>query len=112
MPNSQSAQLNSWSDNRYRTLSDEVEMFLAKVLAWQTDYAAQGVGALASTDASNNLGSGIGTDGRAPVTGTNLINFNAAVNQIATAMNTTLVGGVGTTAKAQADIAQVNGSPR
>jgi len=112
MPNSASAQLNSFSDQRYRTLADATEIYLAKLLAWQTDYAAEGVGALATTDAANNLGNGIPADGRPLVTGTNLINFNAGIAQVVTAMNTTLVPGVGTTFKAQADIGQVNWTPR
>lgn len=104
--------MNLWADQRYRTLADATEVYLSKVLAWQADYSAQGIAALASTDASNNIGNGIPADGRPLVTGTNLINFNAAINQVATAMNTTLVSGVGTTVKAQADIGQVNGSSR
>jgi hypothetical protein len=106
------AQMSKWADERYRTLCDAYEIFLAKLLAWQADYAAQGIGALASTDANNNIGNGVPADGRPLVTGLNVTNFNTAVNQVVTAMNVTLVAGVGTTAKAQADIGQVNGSAR
>ena len=112
MSNSANPQLNNWSDERYRTMADHIVRFQAFVAAWQADYAAKGIGALATTDTANTLGAGGPGDVRSPVTGINLINFNAAVNQIATSLATTLVTGVGTTALAQANIAQVNGSVR
>ena len=102
-------QMNAFADQYYRPLADAFEIFLQKCLAFQAAYLANGIAALATTDASNDLGNNVPSDGRPLVTGTNLINFNASVNQIVTAMNATSVGGVGTTAKAQADIAQVNG---
>jgi hypothetical protein len=106
----------AWSDQRARTLADATEIFVAKLLAYQADYAAQGIAALITAGGATNLvgdGSVTGPDGRQQVIGNDIgANFIAAVNQMATALNTTLVLGVGITAKAQMDKVQVNGSPR
>lgn len=110
--NSVNAQMNTWADQRYRTLCDALVILDAKILAWQADYVAQGIGALCTADAANNVGNGVPTDGRPLVTGLNITNFNAGITALATALHTTLIGGVGTTVKAQADIGQVSGSAR
>jgi len=112
MPNSTNPQLNTFSDQWYRVLADQGEIFLQAALNFQAAYAAGGIASLAAADSANTIGNGIPADGRPLVTGTNLTNFKAAVDQVVTAMNSTLVPGVGTTVKAQLDIGQVNGLPR
>lgn len=106
---SQNPQLNAFSDQWYRPLADQLEIFLQACLNFQAAYSTGGIASLATTDASNDLGNGVPADGRQLVTGTNLINFKAGIDQAVTAMNVTLISGVGTTVKAQADIGQVNG---
>lgn len=111
----------NWSDQRVRRLADQTEIFLATLLAYQADYVAQGIGALITAGGGTNLvgdssvvpGPSGQIDGRQQVTG-NAIgpNLKAAVDQMVTAMNTTLVTGVGTTVKAIVDGIQVNGTPR
>jgi hypothetical protein len=106
----------NWSDTRARTLADATEQFVAKLLAYQADYAAQGIAALVTAGGATNLvgdSSVTGPDGRQQVTGNAIgANFIAAVNQMATALNTTLVTGVGVTVKGIMDGVQVNGTPR
>ena len=113
MAQSVNAQLNLFADENYRSLADATEIYYAKLAGFITRYNSGGIGALASADAANYLSQTPSPpDGRPLVTGTNLINFKAAMAQIKLAMDTTLVSGVGTTALAQADIAQVNGLPK
>lgn len=106
----------TWSDTRARTLADKTEQFLAVLLAYQADYVAQGIGALITAGVGTNLvndSSVTGPDGRQQVTGNAIgANLKAAVDQMVTALNVTLVSGVGSTVKAVVDLVQVNGSPR
>jgi predicted DNA-binding transcriptional regulator YafY len=112
MPDSTDPVLVNWSNTRARPLADATEIFLAKVLAYKDDYVAQGIAAAASTAGAEKIADGYASDGRVSVTGTKLANFKAAVDQMATALNVTLVSGVGATVKAVADGIQVNGTPR
>ncbi|HEV3339594.1 MAG TPA: hypothetical protein VG125_04540 [Pirellulales bacterium] len=105
-------QLVAWNNNRARTIADATEQFYAKILAYQTDYVAQGIGAKATTAGANNIADGYATDGRQPVTGNQLINLKAAIDQMVTALGVTNVAGVGTPVKSVADGIQVNGSAR
>jgi hypothetical protein len=66
MANCVNPQLNLWSEARYRTLCDATELYVAKLLAWQSEYAPESMAALATADASNNMGNGIPGDGRPP----------------------------------------------
>lgn len=105
----------AWSDQRARTLADDVEQFTAKILAHQADYVAQGIAALITAGGGSNLvadSSVTGPDGRQQITGNSLINFKAAVDQMVTALTSTNVTGVGSPPKAIADGIQVNGTPR
>jgi hypothetical protein len=104
-------------DERVRQIADHLERISYELTAWQADYAAQTIAAriagAAAGDVVNQMDAAAGgTDGRNPITKTTLINFKAAIDQVATAVNTTAVSGVGTTAKACFDSCQVNGSPR
>lgn len=108
MAASQNAQLNKFTEDYYRPLADEFEKFLRRCQNFQAAYAAQSISSAAVADSANTIGQNQG-DGRQLLTGLNLTNFKAAIDQTVTAMATTLVSGVGTTAKAQADLAQVNG---
>ena len=110
MPASTNLQLNAWADARTRTIADKLIQFKSVVDAYLTDYAAQGIAAAITADgASNTMGV---QDSRAAVTGTQIINQRAALLQVQTAINTTLVSGVGATVAAINDAIQVNGSPR
>jgi hypothetical protein len=103
----------SWSNSRARPLADKMTSLLAALLAYQADYAAQSISATITADgAANNIGDGYATDGRNAVTGTMLVNFKAAVDQVVTAMNVTLVSGVGATVASVENGIQVNGSSR
>ena len=105
----------AWSNSRARPMADKIEIFSAQVDAYITDYNVQGITAAATADAAGigaNISDGYATDGRQPVTGTELVNLRAALLQLQTALTTTLVSGVGATAKAIADGIQVNGSVR
>jgi hypothetical protein len=126
MANITNAQVVAWANNRARTLSDATEIFLAKILAYQSDYIAEGIAAAITGDPAGAAakiddgsvpagafpGQPAMGDGRQSITGTSLANLKAAIDQIVTAMNVTLVPGVGLTVKAIVDGIQVNGSPR
>ena len=104
-----------FSNNRARTIADSMTELLSKLLAWQADYAAMGIAAKINADAAgagSNLQDGSPADQRLPVSGTTLINFKAAIDQLVTAWNVTAVAGVGTTVAAVENTIQVNGSPR
>ena len=104
-----------FSNERARVMADHLVRFSAEVDAWLTDYAAQGIAAAITGDAngaSANIGDGSATDGRQRVTGTEIVNLRAGLLQVQTALTSTLVSGVGTTAKSIADGIQVNGSVR
>jgi capsid portal protein len=110
MPASSNAQLNAWADTRSRTIADKITQIRAIIDAYLTDYAAQGIAAAITADgASNTMGT---QDSRAAITGTQIINQRAALLQVQTAINTTLVSGVGATVAAINDAIQVNGSAR
>lgn len=110
-------QVISWSNNRARTLADQMVGMMNKIIAYQTDFAAQGIAAAINGDTAGassviNDGSGATGDGRNPVTGTTLINFKAAIDQLVTAWNVTNVAGVGSPVSAVQNLIQVNGSLR
>ncbi len=112
MPASANAVLNKWADERVRTIADRITALSYVLDAYLAEYTSQGIAAAISSDgAANTFGANQG-DGRALVTGTQIINQRAAILQLQTAMSTTLVSGVGATVKAINDPIQVNGSPR
>ncbi|HSZ58598.1 MAG TPA: hypothetical protein VK797_23220 [Tepidisphaeraceae bacterium] len=110
MAASSNVQLNQWADQRVRPLCDKIDQLIYAITAYEADYAAQGIAALITSDgAGNNEGN---QDGRIPITGTQVVNLKAALDQLNTAATVTLVTGVGATVKAIVDAMQVNGSPR
>lgn len=110
MAASQNLQLNKFADERTRTVADTLEKCLLTIDSYLTDYAANGIAALITSDGASNF-MGI-QDGRFPITGTQIINMKAALLQIQVAAETTLVSGVGATVKSVIDPIQVNGSTR
>jgi hypothetical protein len=113
MPDITDPQVVVWANERARTIADAIVAFEAKLGGWVADYAAQSIASqISAAGAAEIIADGSDTDGRARITGTQILNLNAAINQVRTAISTTLVSGVGTTAKAIADAIQVNGSPR
>lgn len=108
-----SPQVVKFSNERGRTMADEIVALSGRVDAWLADWSAQSMSALITAEgASNNVADGSDVDGRQRVTGTELVNLRAALLQVQTALTTTLVSGVGATVKAIADGIQVNGSAR
>ena len=111
MANIENALVISWANSRARPLCDAILNLYQQLTQFQADYAGFGIaaaitgdpaGATAKIDdgsvpgGTNTLGNGVG-DGRQNVTGTQMQNLIAAVNQLVTATGTTLVSGVGAT---------------
>ena len=106
-------QIVTFANDRARTIADQILRFSAIVDAFISDYAAQGIAsAITAAGASQMIADGSEIDGRQRVTGTKIINLRAALGQLQAALTTTLVTGVGATAKSVADGIQVNGSVR
>lgn len=106
-------QIIQWANQRSRTIADDLERLYAIITAYQSDYAAQGINALITAAGNTDIiDDGSSVDGRSQITGLQLQNLNAALTQIKTALDTTLVPGVGATAKSVFDGIQVAGSPR
>jgi hypothetical protein len=63
------------------------------LVAYQNDYAAQGIAAkIVAAGASDTLSDGAQSDGRSLCTGTNLQNLMAAINQLKTSFDTNVTG--------------------
>src|SRR4051794_23176671 len=103
----------NWANERARVLADRLRGAYDALASYRTDYAAQGIAAaISAAGGSDLIADGSEDDGRPRITGDTLINFKAALDQIDTAMGTTAVTGVGTTANAQVNLIQVNGGVR
>ena len=88
----------NWDNTRVRPMCDAIVAMNLKITQYMADYAAQGIAAAIATDgATEFVADGSLVDGRAPITGTQIVNLEAALSQLSTALNTTLVSGVGTT---------------
>lgn len=112
MPNITDVQVVKWANERARTLADQMTALYAHLVAYQADYAAQGIAAkIVAAGASNPVGDGAETDGRPVITGTMLTNFKAAVDQLKTAYDAAVTG-VGSSVAVIQNGIQVNGSPR
>lgn len=110
MAASSNQQLNAWADQRSRTIADKLTQLRYAIDAYLSDYAAGGIATAITADGAGNL---MGAqDGRAAITGTQIINQKAGLLALQTAIETTTVAGVGTTNAAINDAIQVNGSPR
>ena len=106
-------QIVAWDNQRTRTLADKLTAFIAAAQAYQADYAAYGIAAkILAAGGTNNIADGYATDGRQAITGNQVINFKAAIDQLVTNATTVAVTGVGATPAAVAQAIQVNGTPR
>lgn len=107
------AQVVRFSNERCRTLADTFVHSYYALLSFQSDYSALGIAALlASSSGTDVVVDGSLTDGRIPVTKNSIVNMSATIAQIKTALDTTLVPGVGVSAMAVLNTIQVNGSVR
>jgi hypothetical protein len=105
-------QVVKWANERSRTIADKGAALYAALVAYQNEYAAQGIAAkIVSAGASGTVADGSDVDGRPRITGTTLVNFKAVVDQMKTAFDAT-VAGVGSPATTTINQIQVNGSPR
>jgi len=106
-------QLFRWANERARPTGDTIERAIAVLVAYQADYTAQNINALiVAAGSSNYIGDGSATDGRPRITGLQLQNQKAAIDQLVTAFAVTTVPGVGATPRAINLPIQVNGSTR
>jgi hypothetical protein len=102
-----------WANERSRVIADQMTSLLTKLKAYQADYAAQGIAALITAAGGANLvGDGSDLDGRPRISGNQIVNLKAAVDQLITAWTVTQVAGVGATVEAVENQIQVNGSAR
>lgn len=110
MPASVNPQLNAWADERVRTIADKLIQLKYVIDAYVSEYTTKGIAAAITADGVANL---FGQqDSRTPITGTQIINQRAGLVQLQTAINTTLISGVGATNAAVNEPIQVNGTPR
>ena len=89
-------QLVLWANQRVRPLVNKLQNILLSAQQFQTDYANQSISSQITTAGGANLmADGSDVDGRPRVSGTQIQNLKAAIDQIVTAMATTNVSGVG-----------------
>lgn len=101
MPENSNAQLVAWSNNRVRPLANSIYSLIYNINMYVTDYGTQGIAALINqVGASEIIQDGSDQDGRPQITGTMILNLQAAMTALQTQLETTLVGGVGTTTQA------------
>jgi hypothetical protein len=113
MPDTIDSLISNWSNQRARPLADSMTRMLTALQAYQADWAAFGLNAaVVAAGNTNKIGDGYTVDGRQPVTGLQLQNFKAAIDQLVIAWNVTAVTGVGATPQAIQQAIQVNGSAR
>jgi len=106
-------QLGLFANNRIRPLADRITALVLAAQSFQADYAAYGINALiVASGNSNTIGDGSAADGRPRITGIQIQNFKAALDQIVTNATVTTVPGVGATPANIAQAIQVNGSTR
>lgn len=106
-------QLAKFSNERVRPIADAITSLTLKMQSFQADYAAFGINALiVAAGNTNTIGDGSATDGRQRITGLQIQNFKAAIDQLVTASTVTAVAGVGATPSTISQAIQVNGSAR
>jgi hypothetical protein len=102
-----------FSNEKVRTIADRFVSAYYALLDTQATYTANGIAALINAEgASGTIEDGSAVDGRSRITGIAVINNNAALTQLKTALDTTLIPGVGTSVMALLNTIQVNGSPK
>jgi hypothetical protein len=101
-----------WSNERLRTIADQVVRLKYVIDAFTADYTEQDIeGFLAANSSEDRVVDGSLQDGRPPVTRLDIVNGALAV----AALQALLAANVGSTGKSAFDIlnsVQVNGSPR
>ena len=106
-------QLAKFVNERVRTIADAITAIALKMQSFQADYAAFGINALITAAGNTNtIGDGSATDGRQRITGLQIQNLKAAIDQLMTSATVTTVTGVGATPAAISQAIQVNGSAR
>jgi hypothetical protein len=106
-------QVVKWANERSRVIADGIERLRYAVQAYQADYVAQGIGAkIIAAGVGSVVADGSAIDGRSIITGTSLVNLNAAISKLVTNLTVDLVAGVGVSVAGIADGIQVNGTPR
>jgi hypothetical protein len=106
------AQIVAWSNTRSRVLANKMADLYAVAVAYQNDWAAQGLAArITAAGAANNIGDNYQLDGKPIITGTALVNFKAAIDQVKANFDT-LVSGVGSPVTTIVNGIQTDGSPR
>jgi hypothetical protein len=113
MPDITDPQVVKFANERSRVIADRIVSLQYLLTAYQADYAGQSIAnKVVAAGTTGNIADGAAIDGRPIITGTSILNQKAAVDALVTAIGTTLVSGVGTTALAINNSIQVNGSPR
>lgn len=113
MPVSTNPALNAFADERVRPLADLVTELRLKIDSYLTDHDAYGITTMISNDTPSGAADLMGTqDSRIPITGTQILNFRAAMVKLQANIETDLVSGVGATAACVCNAIQVNGSNR
>ncbi len=113
MPDTTDPQLAKFANERARTIADAITSLVLKMQSFQADYAAQGIAALITAAGNTNtIGDGSATDGRQRITGIQVQNLKAAIDQLVTSATVTAVTGVGATPASVSQAIQVNGSTR
>lgn len=106
-------QLAKFANERVRTIADKLTSLVLAAQSFQTDYAAFGIAALITAAGNTNtIGDGSATDGRQRITGLQIQNLKAAIDQLVTSATVTAVTGVGATPAFVSQAIQVNGSAR
>lgn len=102
-----------WANERVRTICNNVMQLKYVIDAYVADYGTIGLNAaIVAEVASGIVVDGSSYDGRTPITGVDIQNLQAALLQMQTALNTTLVSGVGNPVAIIVGKIQTTGSPR
>lgn len=107
-------QIVTFSNEAGRVVSDKLAAVLVACQTFQTGWAAKGLAAAINSDPAGPaslISDGSATDGRTRVSGNDLLNLSASINAIVTALNVTVVVGVGTPPSTQFNKFQVHGLP-
>ena len=110
MADNTNAQIVRWANLRARTICDSITKLSYALRAYQADYAAAGMATLVNNNTpANNIADGSDIDGRTRLTGTQLQNLIAGINQLVTAFDASVTG-VGSSITTISGGIQVNGS--
>ena len=102
----------NFSDRRVRSVADKLAALHYVIEAWLADYGSLAIAAKLTAGGMANLVAQSTGDTREPITGTQIVNVRAALLQIQTALDTTVVSGVGSPPFTIVNAIQVSGSPQ